>query len=500
MIEAFAQGAIKLFEPEVFGFLLLGTVLGLVIGVIPAIGPMMGMALALPFLFGVKAEVAIPFIIAIEAVSYTSGGTPSILIGIPGTGPNAATIIDGYPMAQRGEASRALGAGITSSVFGGIIAVPMALLMVPLVIPMVMAFKSPEMLALIFMGLCFLAVLARGSMTKGLISGFAGLLIACVGFQELTGLPRFTFGLVPLYDGINLVALVLGLFALAELIDLYSGGQRTIAQVRPAELGGWHDILEGARDVLRHFWLWLRCSVIGFIIGVIPGIGAETAVFVAYGHAKQSSKHPEKYGTGCIEGVIAPESADNAKEAGSVLTTLAFGIPGSAAMVFVLAVFIMGGIQPGQAMLSEHLDLTFTILLSIVVANLIGGLIYTPLIRHVAKITFVDTRYLIPIIMVLVFVGAYTIRGSLFNLGVASFFGIIGYFMKRFGYSRPALLLGFVLGSLFEQYLFHSIAMHGTLFFLTPISLVLIIISLGVLSSGTIRRFFGRWFQARIKP
>ncbi len=493
VIEAFIQALQYFGDLQFLLFMAIGTVAGIVIGAMPAIGNLVGLALFLPFAFALSPQQALPFMVSMSAVAYTSGSIPSILVSIPGTGPNAATIIDGFPMCQRGESGRALGAALTSSGLGGVAAVFLALATVPLVLPMIVAITTADMVFVILLGISFIAVLGRGSMLKGLVSGGLGLLIAFIGFQATRGVARFTFDSVYLYDGIPLIPIILGLFALPEVIILsLKGGAIARAGVKAK---GMHDVLEGAKDVFRHWGLWLRSTIIGYVIGVIPGVGGEAATFVAYGQAKHISKNPEKFGTGCIEGVIAPEGANNAKEAGALLTTLALGIPGSAAMALVLAGLLMVGLIPGPQMLTEHLDLSLSLIMAVAAANVIGAAVCIGAAPQLVKITFVPSRILVPLVVIIAFVGAFAYKGMLEDIIVTIIFTVMGLAMRKFGFSRPALILAFILGFLFEKYLFIAYAVSGPLFWVRPISLVLIFIIVVLMSLGPIRCLIQRWFS-----
>jgi putative tricarboxylic transport membrane protein len=483
LLESLVHAAQNLLLPQVASAWLLGTIVGVILGVIPVIGGINGAALALPFIFMMDP-------VAMMAVSYTGGAVTSILINVPGTAANAPTMIDGYPMARKGEAGRALGAAFMSSALGGAFAVPLALLMIPVIIPLVLSLWSAEMFFLVVLGLSFLAVLGKGGQIKGLVAGGLGILFSLVGYDIVTGTPRFTFGLLGLYEGIDIIAVLLGLFGLAEIIDLASTGQ-AITKSGKVEVGP-RALWEGSKDVFRHWWLWLRCSLLGYVIGVIPGIGAGMATFTAYAHAKQTSKYPEKFGTGVVEGVIAPEAANNAKEAGSVLTTLAFGIPGSTEMVIILGAFWMMGIVPGPGLLLDHLDISLTMLLTIVVANIVGAVICYVSVSQLARLTTVRPRYLFCIIMSIIFVGVYVNSEQLISIPIVIIFGVLGFFMKRYDYPRPSLALGFVLGSLFEHYLNMSLMASGPLFFLRPISLALIVVTITILSIGPIKSLLSR--------
>ena len=496
MFGAFVQGIATLLQPEVMLFLFLGTVIATVIGVIPVLGGAVGMTLLLPFIFGMDPATALPFLLAVHAVSYTGGSVTAVLLNIPGTLPNAATCLDGYPMTQKGEGGRAVGAAVTASALGGIATVPLALLMIPVVIPFVLMCRAPEMLFIIVLGLCFLSVLTRGSVIKGLISAALGILLACIGWQAITGVGRFTFGIVYLYDGLSLVDVVLALFAVPAVLEL-SVKRQTIAPLDTASLKEFSQLVRGARDVLHHWWLWLRSSVLGYVIGVIPGVGSLTSTFLAYSMAKQSSKHSDEFGKGAVEGVIAPESANNSKEAGSLLTTMAFGIPGSGVMAIMLAAFLMVGIQPGPSMLLQHTDLCITMLVGLAVANLIAGIMVFFGAPYIIKITRVSYVYLFAIIVPIIFIGAFAWNEALLDVFVLLVLGVVGVCINKFGYSQPSLLLGFVLGSLFEYYLWHSLDAYGSLFFLTPISLILIFIIIAVFTQNAIRELFLGWHQRR---
>ncbi|MBI4320523.1 MAG: tripartite tricarboxylate transporter permease [Chloroflexi bacterium] len=490
VLEAFGQAILNFGSLELWFYITLGVVIGLVLGVTPGIGALTGLALVLPFVFVMPPSSALALMIALGSVACTGGSMTSILLNVPGTTVNAATLIDGYPMSQMGQAGRALGAALASSAAGGVATVFFAFAMVPLIIPLVVALRSADMVFLVLLGLAFIAVLGRESMAKGLLSGVLGVTVSFIGVQVKTAVPRFTFDNVYLYDGLPFAPVVLGLFAVPEMIALaVMGGSIARSGVLDKGIGG---VMEGVKDVGRHWWLWLRCSVIGYVIGVIPGIGATAATFIAYGHAKQTSKNPHEFGTGRVEGVIAPESANNAKEAGSLLTTLAFGIPGSAEMTFLLGALLIIGVIPGPEMITKHLPLSLTLFLIIIVSNLMAGAICFALTSHVARLALVPSHILIPPVLTITFVGTYAARQEFNDLIVLMAFGFIGLAMREFGYNRPALLLGFVLGTLLEKYLFLALGVAGPLFFVRPISLALILMTVGVIVFNPIRDLLAR--------
>ena len=467
-----------------------GCIAGIIIGIIPGVGGIVGLALALPFLFLLKPEEALPFAVALTSVAYTGGAITAILIGVPGTGPNAATLIDGFPMTEKGEGARALGAAFAASGLGGVLSGVLALGMVFLIIPLIMGLRLGDMAVVILLGLIFIGVLGGRSPIKGLISGGLGLLISLIGYQARTGAARFTFGFDYLYDGIQLVPFVVGLFAIPPMVNLaLSGG--TIAKTS-ARYEGIAAVIKGMKDVLRHWALWLRSSIIGYIAGVIPGVGGDVATFIAYGQAKQFAKNRDEFGTGIVEGVIAPESANNAKEGGALLTTLALGIPGSGVMVLLLGIIQAVGLIPGPRMLTENLSLSLYLILIIIVVNILAIIICLPLASPLARIARLSGGILVPIVIILGFIAAYAARTYILDIVIAIVVGVIGIVMERFGFSRPAMLLGFVLGFLFEKYLWFGINMSGPTFFLTPGSLTMIAVIVIVLVLNPLRALIAR--------
>lgn len=491
MLDAMGYAVATLFHPLVIIFIIVGVILGNIIGALPGISVLTAAALALPFIFKASPEVALPFLLALTAVGITGGSATAILINIPGDPMNAATLIDGYPMTKKGQGGRALGAAFTASALSGLLGVPMALLLIPLAIPLVMAFKLPELFFTIVLGVCFVGLVGGGSGSplKGLISGGLGLLMAFVGFQSMTGIVRFTGGWNFLYNGFDLSTIVVGMFALPEVMDMLTSG-KAIAKIEKA-VSRWADLIEGAKDVFRHWSLALRSSIIGFLIGVIPGVGSMASVFIAYAQAKRLSKYPEKFGTGVVEGVIAPQAAGSSVQPGALLTTLTFGIPGSAVMAILLAGFFMVGIVPGPSMILERLPLSMTLLFGTGLACLIASAMCFLFSPQILKIALIHPRYLIPIILVLVFVGAYVSTGNILNVAEAIFFGVVGIFMDKFGYSRPAVVLGVVLGGLLEEYFVHAYQTAGPFFFTRPISMGLIIFTVVFMLWGQIKALLG---------
>ncbi|MBI2853944.1 MAG: tripartite tricarboxylate transporter permease [Chloroflexi bacterium] len=489
MLEAFFASLHNFSSPDIWIYSLVGAMIGLIVGIMPGIGSMLAYSLAMPFIFRMTPMQALPLLVGISSATATGGCITAVLLNIPGEGANTATLLDGHPMAQKGEAGRALGAGLMASLVGGFLSVILALLMLPLMLYIVMAVGSAEMVFLILMGLAFIAVLGSGNMLKSLISGFLGILISFVGIQNVTGVPRFTFGSMYLYDGIGLIALTMGLFAIPEVIDLTRGG--TIAK-SPVVNTGMRAVLEGGQDVFRHRALTLRSAVMGFIVGVIPGLGAMVASFFAYGQAKATSKHPEKFGTGTVEGVVAPETANNAKEGGALLTTLALGVPGSAEMVLYLAAMMLVGLVPGPEMVTRHLDLSVTLILVIATAGTIAAIVCLLAAPHLAKVATIPSRILVPLIVVIIFIGTFAFAERIYDIVMLLVFGLIGLVMARFGLNRITFLLGYILGPLFEQNVFLATQANGLLFFLSPISLSLIFVIIVLFGFKPVRKALRR--------
>ncbi|MBI4186097.1 MAG: tripartite tricarboxylate transporter permease [Chloroflexi bacterium] len=474
-----------------------GSIVGLIIGVLPGIGMVLGMALFLPFVFVMRPEDALTFLVALGSTAVTAGSITAILLNIPGEAASIATLMDGYPMSQKGQAGRALGAALTSSVMGGVFSGLLALGMVFLILPMILAITSADMVFLILLGLAFIGVLGTGSTLKGLISGGLGLMIGFMGVQLISAVPRFTFGSIYLYEGIGMIPLAMGLYAIPEMIELASkGGNIAKAEV---VIKGMREVLEGIKDVFRHWLLWLRSTMVGYIVGVIPGIGIGVAPFVAYGQAKRASKHPERFGTGIVEGVIAPESSNNAVQGGALLTTLALGIPGSASMAILLGAFLMLGLIPGPKMMIDHLDLSLTLLLVVIFGNVIGALICLLAAPYLAKVALVSVRILVPSILVIILVSTFVQEQRFSDVIIALVFTGLGLAMNKYGYSRAALFLGYILGPLFEKYLFVALQISGPLFFVRPISLTLILILLVLFTYRPMGSLLQRRFKHGVK-
>ena len=451
MFEAVLSGLYSVVAWPAIGWLVLGVVIGLYFGAVPGLSGLVGMAILLPFTFGMEPVSAFAFLLGMFAVTTTSDTIASVLLGIPGTAASQATILDGYPMARRGEAARAFGAAFTVSAFGGLMGAVILGLSIPAVKPLILSFAQPEFFMLGVLALTMVGSLSGGSMTKGLIAALLGLTISFVGYAENGAVPRYWFGQTYLLDGLPLIPLVLGLFALPEVVEL-AIRDTAIAQVDRAEVKG--GMGKGIADAFRNWWLVMRATAIGAYVGLLPGLGGSIVDWVAYGHAVQSAKDKSAFGKGDVRGVIAPETANNAMKGGALIPTVAFGIPGSASMAILLGALLIQGLQPGPQMLTSKLDITMSMVWTLVIANVLGAVLLMLLASQISKVTFVRGHLIVPFISMFVFMGAWLAGNNMGDWTVLMVFGVLGYLMKQGGIPRPPLVLGVILGPIMENALF----------------------------------------------
>jgi putative tricarboxylic transport membrane protein len=458
---------------ELMGLILIAIPIGMFFGAVPGLGGRLGVVLLIPFVFGMDPMAGAVFLLAMHAVVHTGGSIPSILFGVPGTGPDAATIVDGYPMAQRGEAGRALGASLGASGVGGVIGALFLAAMLPVLRPVILSFSPAEFFLLALFGITFIAMLSGRSLTKGVAVGFLGLMLAFVGLDPHTGTQRFTFGQLFLWDGVSIIAAVLGLFAIPEMLALgVKGG--AIAQVK-GEMAKYNfrQVIEGILDVFRHPWLTVRTSIMGAAIGAIPGLGGDAASWLCYGHAVQTCKNG-KFGEGDVRGVIAPETANNSKEGGSLLPTLFFGVPGSSGMAIMLGAFVMLGIQPGPMLAMTGMDIVWALIWALALANILSVVMFLALAPTFGMLVYIRGALLIPFVFVLAFLGAFLAEQAWENILLLVGMGVLGYFLRKYGWPRPPFVIGLVLGEIAEDSLHKALAIWGPTFFLRPLSLLFI--------------------------
>ena len=446
---------------ERLGFLFFGVLIGLVLGVIPGLGGLVGLSLLLPFTFNMDPYTALAFMMGLQAVVVTSDTIPAVLFGVPGTVGSAATILDGYPMARKGEAGRAFGAAFSSSVIGGLFGALLLGISVPVLRPIVLEIGSPELLAICVFGLSLVAVLSGGSPLKGLAGACIGLMVATAGDDPQTGTLRWTFDSLYLWDGLPVVPLALGLFAIPELADMAITKQSISVKEEDKQDARFGQI-DGIKDTFRNWFLVIRCASIGSALGAVPGIGASVIDWIAYGHAARTEKGaPETFGKGDVRGVIASESSNNAKEGGALVPTIAFGVPGSASMALILGAFLIHGLVPGPEMLTTRLDVTYTMVWSVAIANILGAGICFTFANQLAKVALIRIGVLAPVVLAITYIGAFQGSRQWGDIYALLLFGIIGWIMKRLRWPRPPLILGFVLGGLVERYMFISVERYG---------------------------------------
>lgn len=436
-------------------FLVLGVCVGLIVGILPGLGGIAGMSILLPFLYGMDPTSALGMLIGMVAVIPTGDTFTSVMMGIPGSSASQATVLDGFPMAKRGEAARALSAAFTSSLLGGVIGALVLSFAIVIARPLVLSFSSAELFMLTLFGLSMVAVLSGRSLTKGIAAAGIGLVIGSIGTAPATGEARMTFGIDYLYDGVPLVVVAMGLFAIPEVIDLLKRG--TAISETTALGGGWG---KGMRDVLRHPWLVARCASMGCMIGALPGLGGAVVDWIAYSHVVQTSRDKSQFGKGDVRGVIAPESANNACQGGALIPTLLFGVPGSGSMAVFLGGMVLLGIQPGVTMVETRLDLTYTIIWSLALANVVGAGLCVLMARPVARLTQLPFVYLAPFMVMIAMFAAFQASRSMADLVALIVMGAMGIFMRRFGWPRPALLIGFVLAPGAENYLYQAVQFY----------------------------------------
>jgi TctA family transporter len=478
MMGAFLSGFYQVFVPSTFLLMSVGIVIGFVVGILPGLGGPTAMALMLPFIFKMSPVEAFAFLLGMTAVTATTGDITSVLFGVPGEPTTASTIIDGHAMAKKGEAGRALGAVLSSSLVGAIFGAFCIALAVPVVRPLVLTFGSPEFFMLALLGITFVASLAGEAVVKGIISGGLGLMLATVGLDPISGIQRYTFGQLFLWDGIGLVPVTVGFYAIPEIIELAVIGT-SISRQKVGKLGG---VMQGVKDTFQHWWLILRCSAIGTFTAIIPGMGAATTQWLAYAHSVQSARDKHRFGKGAVEGVLGPGAANNSTLGGSMITTVAFGVPASVTMAILLGAFIIQGIVPGPDMLipppKGKLDLTFSFVWVIIISNIITVAACFLFLNPLAKITQVRGSLLIPFILILIYLGAYAEKNAFPDMIVVLFFGALGWVLEKLQWPRPPLLLGLVLGPLAENRLFLSSDNYGMSWMWRPGVLIIFAITL----------------------
>jgi putative tricarboxylic transport membrane protein len=459
-------------------FCLIGVTYGTLIGVLPGIGPVVGVSILIPITFGLNATTAIITMAGVYYGAMYGGSTTSILINVPGESASVVTCLDGYQMARKGRAGPALGMAALASFFAGTLSVVMLTLIAPPLADVALSFGPPEYFALTFMGLTLVTSLAGESMVKGLMSGAFGLIVACVGVDAVSGEERFTFGILSLLDGMGFVGVAVGLFAVSEVL---CNLEESMEQVFIKAKLGLRNLFPNLQDWKDSWWPMWRSSLLGFFVGNLPGAGATIASFMAYGMEKKLSKHPERFGTGAIEGVASPEAANNGAAGGAMVPLLALGIPSSGTGAVLLGALLVHGLRPGPLLFKSNPTFVWGLIASMYIGNIMLLILNLPLVGLWASLLRIRYKILMPLIVTISAVGVYTTDNNIFDMWVMLVFGIIGYLMRKLKFPAAPVVLGLVLGPMMERSLRQSLTIsHGNpMIFLTrPISAALVTVAM----------------------
>ncbi|HEY7240122.1 MAG TPA: tripartite tricarboxylate transporter permease [Burkholderiales bacterium] len=473
--------------------------LGIVVGILPGFSPQNTLIMLLPLTLAVPVEQALAFMIALYCANHLAGGIPAILVKIPGSGGAAATTLDGYPMTKKGQAQQALVLCFTASVFGGLITTLATLALLPWLSKMGLYLRSVEMVVVMLFGLTLIAVIAAKDFLKGMIAGFFGLLLGVIGTDHIYNSPRATFGFLELYDGVPIVPALIGLFAISEALVMIEEKMIVTEEGRAKAVSAqWAGIIDGLRLTVKHWWQIVWTAFVGLFIGIVPGAGASIAAFVAYQQSRLWSKHPELYGTGIPEGVIAPESANNGVTSGTLVPTLALGVPGGSTSAVMMIVLQYHGLVMGPRLFSTNPEVAYGVFVSMAVAYVFMVFTILPLARYMSRIVLIETSYLAPVIVLVTIVAAFVERQYAFDMALALAFGVIGYIAQKTNYHVTAILIGVILGPLFEEYLVRALRLsegHPSILFSSTLGNVL----WGMLALSLLLPAWRGWRQSKQK-
>jgi putative tricarboxylic transport membrane protein len=432
--------------------------LGMIVGALPGFSAANTIIVLLPLTLAMPVEVGLIFMIAIYCSSHMGAGIPAILVNIPGTAGAAATPLDGYPMAKKGMGQQALAISFISSCLGGLLTTIIALFAMPLLAQVGFYMHSVELIVVMLFGISLIATIASGDTWKGLIAGFLGLMIGFIGSDPVYEAPRATFGFLELYDGVPIIPALVGLFAVSEAF-LIMEQSSIVNEENQANIthGSWAATFEGMNMALTRWWHIVWTSIIGLIVGVIPGAGASIACFVAYQQSRAFSKTPELYTTGHPEGLIAPESANNGVTSGTMVPLLALGIPGGETAAIMMIVLQYHGVNFGPTLFQLHPEIGYGVFTAMTVTYLLMLATALPIARYMSHVTMVPIAYLVPLILAFSLLGAFVPREYMFDIGLAVAFGVIGYIARKTGYHVAAILIGVILGPLMEQYFLRAL-------------------------------------------
>jgi putative tricarboxylic transport membrane protein len=479
-MEPVITGLLLIADPFNFFLIFCGVVIGVTVGALPGLSSPMAVALLLPFTIGLDPVPAIAMLASLYCAGTFGGSITAILINAPGAPPAVATAFDGYPMAQRGEAGRALGLAAVSSVIGGVFSLVVFLLATPMLAKVALSFNPPEYFALAVFALSMLASISGKSSIRNLIGGTAGVLISTIGIHLTTGVERFTFGSPEMSDGIHFVAVLIGLFAMGELLNQSQTLNVVLERIESVVVK-----LPSREDFHRVKWTILRSCGLGTFIGILPAEGSTVAAIMGYNEAKRWSKNPEEFGKGSPEGIAGPEAANNAAAGGAMVPTLALGIPGSGTTAIILVALIMHGFRPGPYLMNETPHFIYAIFGAMLIANFMFLGIGLAGAKIFSRITLIPKTFLWPSVFVFSLVGAYSYSSSLFDVWVMLIAGIVGFVMRRHGFGPAPLVMGLILGPLVEERLSQSMILFDNnwlrffespivnlFFFLTALSLL----------------------------
>ena len=441
-------GMSTILHPDILIMMVLGVILGIIFGSIPGLTSPAALALVMPMTYAMEASTSFAVLVSVYIGGMTGGLISAILLRMPGTSAAIATVFDGYPMAKKGQPSKALGLGISASIFGGLFSWAALYLISPQLTKIALQFGEFEFFALVFFALTLVSVLLQGQPLKGLIAMLLALLLTTVGASPVDGTRRFTFGLYQLDGGFDFLVVIIGAFALSEIFSSAGKLNENLTAIKPNFKDG---ILPSPSLMVKHLWTLIRSSIIGTFIGIMPGLGGAPAALLAYAQEKKSSKHPEQFGTGIPEGILSVESANNAVTGGALIPMLTLGIPGDPSTALLMAAFMIQGVDVGPLLFSEKPELVNSIMSSVLVANIIMFVVMLVAIRFFVLVLRAPKFYLLPYIMVFCIIGAFSIGNQMFDVYAMLAFGVLGYILEKNEYPLAPFTLAFLLGNLFEH-------------------------------------------------
>lgn len=467
---------LNILQPSTLLIMIAGSIGGIIIGAMPGLTSVMGVTLLLPFTYGMDPSVSIAMLLSISFGAIYGGSITAILIGTPGTPASAATMIEGRKFAARGEGGRAIGISTVASWCGGTISAIVLILIAPQLAKVALNFGAPEYCCLALFGLTIIASISGKSMIKGIIAGLIGLLLSTIGLDPMTGFSRYSFGVVNLYSGLQVVPLMIGLFAISQVfVNLKDGVEQNRITQKVDR------VLPTKEDIKEALPVSIRSGLIGTFIGIIPAAGADIAAFVSYDVAKKFSKHPEKFGTGVVEGLAAPEAGNNGDTSGALVPMLTLGVPGDATAAVLIGALTLHGLQPGPLLFTENAEVVNNIFASTLVANLLFLIFGLLGIRLFVKVIQIKPYILTPVIFVLCIIGSYALRNNLFDVGAMLVIALIGYFFIYLEIPIAPVVLALILGPMLESNLRRSLLMSGgsfSIFFTRPISVAFLVLAL----------------------